>query len=319
MSIERINIGKAGRDEWLALRRQGIGGSDMGKLLGVSRWGTPLDVWLDKTGRAVETDDNESMWLGRTLEDAVARRYAAEKGVRVERYGFMLIDRKNRLVGNVDRLVAIEGKAAHKGEVRTSKALEIKTSGQMPWDELPSHYQAQVHTYMALLPTVDVVDVAALFYGLQRGMKIYVEERDAMIMDYIRDTAREFWERYVATDTPPPPESESDCRRLWQVSKRVAVTADVDTLAQVEMLRRIRAQAKGLEESEEAVRAGIMETMQEADTLTDAAGKSLVTWRSGKDRAVTDWQAVARELGAPQDLIDRHTTTRVGARVFRLS
>lgn len=40
------------REAWLDRRRAGIGGSDVAALLGLSRWKTPLDVFLDKAGRS---------------------------------------------------------------------------------------------------------------------------------------------------------------------------------------------------------------------------------------------------------------------------
>ena len=36
------------RADWLAVRRQGIGGSDVGAILGLDPWKGPLDVYVDK-------------------------------------------------------------------------------------------------------------------------------------------------------------------------------------------------------------------------------------------------------------------------------
>jgi predicted phage-related endonuclease len=38
------------REEWLVLRRKGIGGSDVSAILGINPWKTAMDVWLEKTG-----------------------------------------------------------------------------------------------------------------------------------------------------------------------------------------------------------------------------------------------------------------------------
>ena len=47
------------REEWLARRRSGIGGSDVAAVLGLSPWKSPRQVWLDKTTDA--TDDRQTM------------------------------------------------------------------------------------------------------------------------------------------------------------------------------------------------------------------------------------------------------------------
>ena len=47
------------RTEWLLERKKGIGGSDAAKILGLSPWGTALDVWADKVGEsAIQLADN---------------------------------------------------------------------------------------------------------------------------------------------------------------------------------------------------------------------------------------------------------------------
>ena len=46
------------RDEWLAYRRYGIGGSDAAAILGISPWRTARDLYYDKLGIA-EVSENE--------------------------------------------------------------------------------------------------------------------------------------------------------------------------------------------------------------------------------------------------------------------
>lgn len=39
------------RADWLAARRTGIGGSDVAPILGLSKWRSPLDVYMVKRGK----------------------------------------------------------------------------------------------------------------------------------------------------------------------------------------------------------------------------------------------------------------------------
>ncbi len=319
-NIVAIPTAKMTHQDWLETRHFGLGGSDMGKVLGVSKWGTPVDVWLEKTHRKPPIEDNLNMWMGRELEEPVAKRYAEQEGVEVYNYNFMLHDQKHHIVGNMDRLVAIDGKKpAYRSEIRTNKGLEVKTSGQAPWEELPEHYKAQVHTYMALAPAIDVFDIVALFRGISMGLEIYVEERNAVILDYIRQSAKEFWEKYVMEDTPPPPQSEQDCKNLWQASRPEPIIATGEIQEKVEKLHSVREQIKELKEEEDIAKAVIMKYMQEHDTLINSTGKNLITWRTAKDRENVNWKQVALEAGATPDLIKQHTATRQGSRVFRIS
>ena len=47
-------------DQWLGARRKGVGGSDSAAVCGLSCYSSPLDVWLQKTGRKPVTPDNEA-------------------------------------------------------------------------------------------------------------------------------------------------------------------------------------------------------------------------------------------------------------------
>ena len=49
------------RDEWLAIRRTGIGSSDIAGVLGLSPWASPYTVWADKRGRVPPVEQTEAM------------------------------------------------------------------------------------------------------------------------------------------------------------------------------------------------------------------------------------------------------------------
>ena len=77
-------------EEWLELRKQGIGGSDAGAIMGVHPYKGAFGVWADKKGYSEAVEDNEAMRQGRDLEDYVARRFAEKTGLTVRReYGMM--------------------------------------------------------------------------------------------------------------------------------------------------------------------------------------------------------------------------------------
>ena len=64
------------REEWLALRKKGIGGSDAAAVCGMSRYKGPLDVYLDKTNPVIEENDNEPMLFGRLFEPILRSEFA---------------------------------------------------------------------------------------------------------------------------------------------------------------------------------------------------------------------------------------------------
>ncbi len=61
------------REEWLKMRKTGIGGSDAGAICGLNPYSSPMSVYQDKITDEISQEDNEAMRQGRDLEDYVAR------------------------------------------------------------------------------------------------------------------------------------------------------------------------------------------------------------------------------------------------------
>ena len=68
MMYDTIPIKELSREEWLRLRKNGLGGSDAGAVCGLNPYVSAMEVFQDKTTEEVEDVDNESMRLGRDLE-----------------------------------------------------------------------------------------------------------------------------------------------------------------------------------------------------------------------------------------------------------
>ena len=54
-----IDTKNMSHEEWLEQRRQGIGGSDAGAVIGVNKWRSPYTVYCDKLGKLPPIEDNE--------------------------------------------------------------------------------------------------------------------------------------------------------------------------------------------------------------------------------------------------------------------
>ena len=69
---EKIPLKGLGNEEWLRLRKTGLGGSDAGAVCGLNPYSSPMEVFYDKTGSSVEELDSEAVRQGHDLEDYVA-------------------------------------------------------------------------------------------------------------------------------------------------------------------------------------------------------------------------------------------------------
>lgn len=68
------------REQWLAERKLGIGGSDAAAVLGLSPWKTNVELWEEKTGRRADQDmsDNAYVQYGVAAEPLIRAMFALD-------------------------------------------------------------------------------------------------------------------------------------------------------------------------------------------------------------------------------------------------
>ena len=287
-------------------RTKYLGGSDIGAILGFSKYRTALDVWLEKTGRVVNTVDNLPVRFGTFAENFVASEYGtktgytlvhSESGVSHPKHPFM--------VGHIDRYVFDSGNGSSElfhsdGTCTASHLLECKTAspfnqsdwGDLGTDEVPMSYLVQCLWYLAIT-NLERYDVAVLFGN--SDFRIYEVYRDQELEDLIIAKAVAFWNNYIQGDTPPPAQSESDYQHLFK--KEVtgkSVEADPSICELTSKLQFLNREIKSKELEISQIKQAIMEQMGEAELLT-YQGKLLATWRSPKQSYRLDSKRLEKE------------------------
>lgn len=96
-------------EEWLNVRRQGIGGSEAGAILGLSPFSSAFSVYAEKIGVKKADEANEAMRIGTDLEPYVAQRFMEATGKRVVNCNYVLTNPNYKfMLADVDRLVVGE-------------------------------------------------------------------------------------------------------------------------------------------------------------------------------------------------------------------
>lgn len=201
------------REDWLQIRRTGIGGSDAAAAVGLNPYKSQTELWLEKTGRDADlpkpdpNDTGAPTYWGTLLEPIVAAAYSKQTGHRVRRVNAVLRHPTVPfMLANLDReVIGVPG----------VQILECKTTGQFGarhWVDGPPEYVVlQVQHQLAVTGKL-AADVAVLLCGQQLAVH-RIERDDALIANLVALEA-DFW-RYVETDTPPPGDgSESADRAL---------------------------------------------------------------------------------------------------------
>lgn len=296
------------RDEFLAGRMRGLGGTDVAAILNTSKFKSPVDVYLEKTGRSKKRDEMSiPQEFGIFAEDFVAQKYQDKTGRIVVRYNKQIEHALYPfLIGNVDRLVVPEGEkvAHHMGVIRTDRGVEAKCVsafsggewGDDDSDEVPTAYYIQCQWYMGLTGC-PFWDLAALI-GNHR-FAIFPFTRDAGLIQDAQAVAIRFWTENVLSDVAPPPRSEADVAALFPKSeegRKVAASDDVQR--QLELVRKLREKEAEAKADLEAARIPVKLFMEKAEALilSDSDGKTLATWKNNKDSTVVDYESAFNEL-----------------------
>lgn len=278
----------ATREEWLRSRRQGIGGSDVAPILGLSPWRTPLNVWEDKLGLGEDVDETSpALYWGNLLEAPIRQAYADATGMKVTKPAEMFISKEHPfMVANLD------------GIREDGRLVEFKTTsvgnnwGEPGTDQIPDYYLTQVQHYMAVTGAT-VCDVAVLIAG--RDFRIYTVQADAELQAVLIQREKDFWQ-LVTSRTAPDPINPDDAARVWTSAiKGKTIDATGDMVAAWARLHQISESIEALEDEESQLKTKIMSFMQDSTSLKHQ-GKTLCSWSAPSSRKTVDSKKLAAEF-----------------------
>lgn len=306
MAIREIKY--ASREEWLALRKGYIGGSDAGAVMGMNPYSSPFAVWAEKTGKVDGFAGNLTTKVGAYLEDLVAQLFTEETGKKVRRKNAMLVnDEYPWACADVDRLVVGE-----------KALLEIKTTNSFPamrkirGGEYPEQWYCQMTHYLAVTG-LEKAYLAVLINC--RDLRIFELARDEDEIAALMETEQAFWQ-HVQDETPPEADGSSATGETLGTiypdsDGETAVIFGLDSLLQRRALLKssIKDLERDISEIDNAIKAGL----GSAERAVCDAGT--VTWKS-QSRSSFDRKAFERE-NPDFDLDQYYKTT--ASRVFRVA
>ncbi len=263
---------KITHEEWLELRKQGIGGSDAGAVCGLDPYSSPMKVFRDKTGGTTVEAGSEAVRQGHDLEGYVAGRFMEATGKKVRRSNFMYCHEGYPfMIADVDRLVAGE-----------DAGLECKTANAYNADKwkdgkIPLHYVVQCYHYMAVTGK-KAWYIAALILGMD--FVYYRLEWDDVLISQLVETEKNFWLHYVEAGRMPGPDGSACCNEVLQQYYHTAKKGSAMELHGLEekLTRReeILAQIEGLKREQGKIEQEVKMQMKEHETAV--SGKYRISW-----------------------------------------
>ena len=198
-----ISTKNMSHEEWLDLRKTGIGGSDAGAVCGLNPYVSSIGVYLNKIGKVPEVEDNEAMRQGRDMEDYVARRFSEKTGLKVRRSHQLYRSKEHPfMIADVDRMIV--------GEDAGLECKTVSAYGADKWKDgqIPVHYLLQCLHYMAVTGKKTWY-IAAVILGVDfQYRKIEWEEE---IISKLIEVEQRFWEQFVCSGHMPDPDGTEAC------------------------------------------------------------------------------------------------------------
>ena len=200
---ETISTAEMSHNEWLELRKTGIGGSDAGALCGLNPYSSAMTVFESKTSKNLSETDNEATRQGHDLEDYVAKRFSEASGLKVRRSNVMYRSKEYPfMIADVDRLI-----------VGMNAGLECKTASAYSADKwkdrmIPPHYLIQCYHYMAVTGKPEWY-IAVVILGQE--FKYAKISWDDEIIGNLVAVESHFWNNYVLCGRLPLPDGSKAC------------------------------------------------------------------------------------------------------------
>jgi putative phage-type endonuclease len=292
-------VDRTDRARWLAVRRVGLGGSDVSTVVGLNKWSSRYELWLDKTGQLPLVDEqSEAAEMGALLEPVVRDRFARSWGLEVRQVGTLRSARWPWMLTNPDGLCS-------DGAGLECKTCSVWMAHEWAGGQTADHAELQAQWGMAVTG-LDHWWVAVLIGGQHSEYRLIT--RDQELIDELVAISGRFWRDHVLAQVPPPLDGSSACTELLRDRYPVAhdnraVEVDPDVRDEITLLaEKTAAGEKAAKADRDALKNRVRGLLGDAERLV-CGEQEIATWRN------TGQFCEARFRAAHPDLAARYVTT----------
>jgi putative phage-type endonuclease len=295
------------------VRATGIGGSDLARILGLSRFGGPMEVWLEKRRLAAPLIESEPMRWGKLLEEPIAREYAFKTGRKVIAHSKTIRDKRRPfLFAHIDRMSSLRGTPTRVLECKNANQFMVSDFGEAGSDQVPDDYLLQLQHYLGVTG-YQTGDLAVLIGGSKH--LVYTMERDDEMLAEAWSEADRFWTENVEKGIPPDVDGSEAWReyaatRFAFTGKEIEITDEIETLAYRH--KALGAEAAALKESARKVTTELLNALGDASR---AVGKGVKVTHSVVRMPYVDNAGLRTAAKIPAALIEEFTRIDIQHRV----
>ncbi|WP_336916527.1 lambda-exonuclease family protein [Acinetobacter modestus] len=305
--------------QWLEVRKQGIGSSDAATACGLNPYMSMLELWMIKTGRMQQNIEDESagyapLYWGKQLEPLVAEYYSMHTNNKVRRVNAVLQhpdEDKHFMLANLD--YAVVGN----NEVQILECKTVGEYGAKLWrDGVPLYVLCQVQHQLAVTGK-QAAHTCALICGHET--RIFKVTRNETVIKYLINAERYFWE-CVEKDIPPDVDASESAAKALQLLYPTHVPLSTTDLSEdiaanqdFEQLLKQRHLIEQHQASFDQLKHQIQAKMQDAERATFKTGS--ITWKKSKDSTSLDSKALLQQH---PEFLQQFPQNKQGTRRFQI-
>jgi putative phage-type endonuclease len=261
-------------------RKGYLGGSDMPIIMGLSKFMTPYQLYLQKLGLLEQSqEENEYQYWGNIMEPIIRSEFERRNSVSVYEtckthvhplFEFV----QGHFDGEIDDYKSIF-------EAKTCSAFASQEWGEEDTAQVPIQYIIQVATYCSI-KNWPSAHIAVLIGG--NTYKQYKYTRDLDLESRILDSACSFWDAVESKESDNIKLINIDDLKLRYTKHIQGKSAQVNEiiLEKLSKMNDVKSKLKELKEIEEQSKFEIMEYMKDCESIIDESEKVLCTWKTNK-------------------------------------
>ncbi len=259
MNAVREIIYPASEQAWLDLRKKDITSTEIASLFGLSRWSTAFETWHhkhDKTTPAFE--EKECIAWGKCLQDAIAKKIAADNGWDIRPMNEYIRAPERRLGASFDYAIGTHGVL----EIKNVFSLQFQDGWIVDGKDIeaPPDIEIQLQQQLALSER-RVGYIGALVGG--NRLVLLEREPNTKVIDAIYERTAAFWDS-VDQHREPTPNFVEDSEFICQLYGAAHKQKVWDGRGNLELAglamdyRTLATQIKMAEEQRKAIKAEIL-------------------------------------------------------------
>lgn len=206
-------------EEWLLNRKRGIGGSDVAVILGINKYKSAYDLYMEKKGSTVQHVTNEAIEKGNREESPLIDLFFANYkdyqkidtkniSLKSKKYNFMMASLDSAFIDEEGRKCILEIKTTTIRRKEDRRDWGYYDEYEEKYIErIPQQYFCQILHYLIVTGFDRAIVYAHIDYAYKQDSEIVVREvnREDVLsdMEYIVEKEKKFWDDFE-NNIPPP-------------------------------------------------------------------------------------------------------------------